>query len=152
MFRKIAMIAVPTAAFALMLCATGDSTSQAFAREGRGGGGHFSSYRSGHNFNHYGRFGNRYWGSSYGYNWGYPSYSGYSYSYPSYSSDSYSSPSYCSYCYPSYSGYSYSYPSYGYGYGHGGSHWGWGYGRYGHNFGGHNFGGHDGGHGRGGRR
>ena len=104
MFRKIAMIAVPTAAFALMLCATGDSASQAFAR-GNGGHGNFSSHNFGH-FNHF----NRYWGTItatagairptlqlrlqlpdvlqllrlvlFGYSYSYPSY--YGYSYPSY--------------------------------------------------------------------
>lgn len=119
MFRKIAMIAVPTAAFALILCATGDSASQAFAR-GIGGHGHFSSHNFGH-FNHFG-----YWGGYRGYGWGYPSYGypSYGYSYPTYCSD-------CSYgySYPSY--YGYSYPSY----------YGWGYRHYGfnRNFG-HNFG------------
>ena len=138
MFRKIAMIAVPTAAFALMLCAASDSSSQAFAR-GMGGGMHSSSHNFGH-FNHFNNFGhyNRYWGSYYGYGYGYPSY-GYSYGY--------SYPTYCSYCYgyPSYCGYSYGYPSYGYGYFP--SYWG--YGRYGHNFN-HNF--SHFGNGRGGRR
>ena len=128
MFRKIAMIAVPTAAFALMLCAANDSASQAFARGGRGG-----SFSHSGNFNHFGHF-NHYWGNSYRYGWGYPSYYGYNYSYPTYA---------CSYCYqqPSYE-YSYSYPS-SYSYGYSSPYWGWGYGRYGHNFHGGFGGGHD---------
>jgi hypothetical protein len=36
MFRKITMVAVPTLAFALTLCATVNSTSQAFAKGGKG--------------------------------------------------------------------------------------------------------------------
>ena len=64
MFRKIAMAALPAAAFALIVCATDNSASQAFAKGERGG-------RGSHNFRHDHRFNNRYFGR---YGWGYPTY------------------------------------------------------------------------------
>jgi hypothetical protein len=129
MFRKIAMIAVPAAAFALMVCAADNSSSQAFARGGRGGHGF-------HNSGHFRGYHNRYFGRYFG--WGYPSY--YGYDYPGYAYGTVYEPTapvvtaavtpVCSSCE---TGYSYGYPSYG----------GWGYGRYRNHF-------HGGFHGRGG--
>jgi hypothetical protein len=63
MFRKIMIVAIPTAAFVLTLFVTDNSSSQAFARGG---------VRGGHNFGHRGY--GRYFRSSYRYGWGYPSY------------------------------------------------------------------------------
>ena len=129
MFRKIAMIAVPAAAFALMICATDNSGSQAFARGGRGGHGmHSSGHFRGHH--------NRYFGRYYG--WGYPSY--YGYGYPSYGYGAVcesQAPVVTAEVTPVCScetGYSYGYPSYwGYGgyrnYFHGGFHGRGGHGR-----------------------
>jgi hypothetical protein len=65
MFRKIMLVAVPTTAFVVTLFVT-DNSSQVFAR----GGG-----RGGHGFVHNHRGYGRYFRSSYGYGWGYPSYS-----------------------------------------------------------------------------
>ena len=137
MFRKIAMLAVPAAAFALILCATDNSASQAFARGKRRPRAFLCRITSAISTT------SPLLGQHYRYGWGYP--------YPTATATGYSYPTYCSYCDSSYSGVRYGYPcvlrlqlpAY----------YGWGYGRYGHDFDrnfGHNFG-HFGGS-RGGRR
>jgi|HubBroStandDraft_6_1064221.scaffolds.fasta_scaffold64141_1 hypothetical protein len=72
MFRKMMMVAVPAMAFVLTLVVTDNSSSQAFARGGRGGHGYARNY---------GGFG-RHFGNSYRYGWGYPSYGYYGYQAP----------------------------------------------------------------------
>ncbi len=74
MFRKIMMVAVPATAFVLTLFVTDNSSTQAFAKGGRGGHGFARGHRGfGRNFRHSYR---------YGYGWGYPSYGYYGYEAP----------------------------------------------------------------------
>ncbi len=72
MFRKIGMLAIPAAAFALIVCATDNSASQAFAK-GIGRGGHGPVVRNGHRDFHRGHYGRYFgWGYPYSYGYGYP--------------------------------------------------------------------------------
>jgi hypothetical protein len=119
MFRKIIMVAVPAMAFVLTLFVTDNSSSQAFARGGRGGHGFARNHRGfGRHFRH-----------SYRYGWGYPSY-GY---------DGYEAPVYepvapvCATCEPSYGTVDSGYASY------------WGYRNYRNHYHGRFHGGHRGG-------
>jgi hypothetical protein len=61
MFRKILLVAVPTLACVMTLFVTDNSSSQAFARGGRGYAQNHRSY-------------GRYFGNSHRYGWGYRSY------------------------------------------------------------------------------